>query len=136
MNKPFYLLFLVVVLTGCDLSRPARKIDDPLKSLSLRGTWPSLLAVGEAPAVSRENIDVHVAPLYDYLEKKLQRPIHVRIAESYEDLVQLIATKSVYAASMPSLAYVTARKKYPIVAIAAAATGREPGKPLDPGDER
>ncbi len=86
---------------------------------------PPVLIFGVAPTVGHNTMVTRSTPLATYLERKIHIPVHIRVSESYSDLINLIQSHAVHIATLPPLAYVMSQHKLPIVAIASASTGRE-----------
>lgn len=124
MSRVLSAAFTALVLMACNRAPPPASPEPALAGpapapapVALR---PERLVIGVAP-VMRDGDMLHAYDaMAQYLSAHLGMPTEVRLATSYANLVELVATRQVQLAMMGPYLYVTLKEAHPDVEIVAA----------------
>lgn len=78
------------------------------------------LVLGLAPTVGPAVIEAQLQPTAEYLSERLDVPVRLVVASSYDDLIRLVVDAEVDLALLPPLSYVKARRQQPRIQLVAS----------------
>ena len=125
-----WLLALLLLATSCD--QPSvrrvslRQVDPTLASPARGGDEPPSLRIAAAPVVSPSETLRSYGTLFDYLGRKLGRPIQLVQRRTYAETYELLRTGSVDFALVCTYVYVLGRQEFGLEPVAAPVVHGQP----------
>lgn len=118
------LILGLVLVAGCagTGTRPYVNLAnlDPTLASGAPGISPRpVLRIGPATAFSPKETLLLYGPLFDYLSRRLGRPVEVVLPRSYTEAIDLVRSGGVHVGIVSSYAYVLGRKEFGMEALAA-----------------
>jgi phosphonate transport system substrate-binding protein len=117
-------LFLVVALWSCHAKAP--EPDAPELAIDLPATThdeltnvPNPLVIGLLPVFAPEQMVRQFSPFASYLGRQLDTTVELRLAETYEEMLELMQKGEIDLAQLSPFVYVSVKEKVPDIELIA-----------------
>ncbi len=114
---------LPLLLIACQVPAPAPSklvVDEEFTPVDLELTEvPNPLVIGLVPVFAPEQMVRQFSPLASYLGKQLDTTVELRLAESYDEMIELVKKGEIDLAQLSPFVYVTAKEQVPGIELIA-----------------